>query len=65
MKLADIERETLWYELADVPFDDEGEMITIEKFLFFDIGTPRNYIWNWFDENHSIGVAHLMYNRIT
>ena len=33
MKLADIELETLWYELANVPFDDdEGEMITVEKF---------------------------------
>ena len=66
MKLTDCELETLWDKLADVPFDndEEDEMITAENFHYFDIGTPKYYIWNWFDENHSKGIAHLMYNRI-
>lgn len=28
--------------------------------VYFDIGTPREDIWHWFDERHSKGVVHLL-----
>ena len=52
--------ERLWSDLEDVPFNPETECIE-ENFLCFPAGTDRDEIWHWFDERHSKGVAHLLY----
>lgn len=66
MKLSDIILENLWDKLENIPFNEDNQdgLVLATKFYYFEKGTPRNYIWNWFDVNHSKGVSHLMYNRI-
>ena len=56
------EIESLWNRLEDVPFDEgeDKELILAEKFHCFKKGTPRFYIWHWFDKHHSKGVAYLL-----
>lgn len=51
--------EDLWKELGDVPFDEEenGELILAEDWFIFDKGIEREYIWHWFDDNYSNGLA--------
>ena len=53
---------TLWYELADIPFDEDesGELILAHPWRKFEKGTPREEIWRWFDEGYSMGVANLL-----
>lgn len=60
----DEEIELLWNNLEDVPFDEDEdkELVLTDNFHCFEKGTPRNYIWNWFDENHSKGIGYLMWN---
>lgn len=55
----------LWYELADVPFDDhqESDMTLAEPWHGFPVGTEREEIWHWFDERYSGGVVALLYGR--
>ena len=55
----DRELEKLWQQFGDIPMNPETECIE-ESFLNFPIGTNREEIWHWFDEQHSIGVAYLM-----
>ena len=50
-----------WEILGNVPID-EDECIE-EKYLHFDIGTHREYIWHWFEEKFDISVADLMYGN--
>jgi hypothetical protein len=60
-KFTDIELEKLWGDLGDIPID-EAECIEL-PFLHFPVGTYREDIWHWFDEEHSEGVNKLMYNK--
>ena len=57
--------ESLWHELADVPFDDqpESDMTLAEPWHGFPVGTEREDIWHWFDARYSGGVAALLYGR--
>ena len=55
--------EAMWDELEDVPID-ENECIDID-WRNCSIGTHREEIWHWFDENHSKGVGWLMNERET
>lgn len=55
----DKELEAMWYELEDIPFD-ENECLDVD-WQGWDKGTHREEIWHWFDERHSKGVAWLMY----
>lgn len=50
----------LWNKLGDIPIDKEE---CIEKeFLHFEIGTHREIIWYWFEEEFNLSVAEdLMY----
>ena len=59
----DLELETKWQELTDVPFDEDtsGELILTEDWYLFTKGTSREDIWHWFDERHSKGVVWLLY----
>lgn len=62
-KYTDNEIEKMWDELADVPFneDSEGKLILSVDWKDFTKGTDRDEIWHFFDENHSKGVAWLLY----
>lgn len=53
--------EQLWLDFADIPMDPATEKME-ERFLHFSAGTDREEIWHWFDQLHSKGVAHLLYN---
>lgn len=55
--------EKIWRSLEDVPFDEdkEGCMLLAAPFEHFPVGTDVEYIWHWFDEQHSKGVVWLMY----
>lgn len=59
----DLFLEIMWRELEDVPVDENesGELILVEDWYHFNAGTDRDEIWHWFDDNHSHGVAYLMF----
>lgn len=54
--------EKLWEELGDVPveLDEDNYTVIDEDWHIFEKGTETEYIWSWFDEKHSKGVAYLM-----
>ena len=56
--------EELWDMLEDIPFyDDSPEddlLLAQDWFIFFEF-SPRESIWQWFDEHHSKGVHYLLY----
>lgn len=54
----DIELEKLWTQGSNIPIG-EDECIE-EAWAGFEIGTHREVVWHWFDENHSKGVAYLL-----
>lgn len=59
--------EKWWEELADVPFDEQGQeddMVLAEDWGEFAKGTKREDIWHWFDKHHSRGVAFLLYGEV-
>lgn len=41
--------------LADVPVNSKGKID--RDFLYWEKGTDRKVIWNWFDQNHSLGIG--------
>jgi hypothetical protein len=45
----------LWAELADKPVNDDNELE--EAFLFFDIGTPVEDIWHWFEKEFDLSIG--------
>lgn len=61
LKERDSVLERLWAQLSDIPLDPETEVLE-EPFLLFGKGTPREDVWQWFDERHSKGVAYLLYH---
>lgn len=61
-RLPDAYIEMLWEQLTDVPLNPETECIE-QPFWKFPVGTTRDTIWHWFDEQHSKGVAYLLYDR--
>lgn len=62
--------ELLWKQFEDVPMNPETKEIEApflhlpmndeDYLVYFDIGTPREDIWHWFDERHSKGAAYLL-----
>lgn len=54
-----IESDILWKELSNIPINENEEIE--ERFLHFDIGTHREEIWHWFEEEFNISVHDLMY----
>lgn len=49
----------LWDQLGDIPVNGDGEID--EPFLDFDVGTDREDIWNWFEEqNNDFVVGDIM-----
>lgn len=62
-KYTDKELEKMWDELTDIPFDEDldGKLILSVNWKSFTKGTDREDIWQFFDKNHSKGVAWLLY----
>lgn len=58
----DKEIEELWELFEDVPMNPETEQIE-NSFMEFPVGTDREEIWHWFDEQYSKGVHYLLYER--
>lgn len=54
------EAKILWAELGDIPVNDNGEIE--QRFLYFEVGTPREEIWYWFEDEYNLSVVEdLMY----
>lgn len=50
----------LWQLFRDIPVNENDEIE--ERFLCFDVGTHREYVWHWFEcmnPNFVIGTAAL------
>ena len=45
----------LWEVLAFLPMDEDEQIK--EGFLHFPTGTPREDIWNWFEETFNINLG--------
>lgn len=59
--------EKAWIELGDIPVDEDERIelqfsvvVDAENFALFGVGTHREEIWHWFDEQYPHGVAYLM-----
>lgn len=53
-----------WTELADIPVSDESALD--QKFQHFDIGTPIEDVWRWFEsQNPKFSVAALQQGMAT
>ena len=55
--VTDDDIESAWVMLADVPVNSKGKID--RDFLYWEKGTDRKVIWNWFDQNHSLGIGFL------
>lgn len=53
----DAEIEQAWRLLADVTINEDEEID--RDFLYWEAGTDRQAIWEWFDQRHSKGVGFL------
>ena len=53
--VTDDDIESAWVMLADVPVNSKGKID--RDFLYWEKGTDRKVIWNWFDQNHSLGIG--------
>lgn len=51
--------EDLWRTLTDVNIDSDES--TEQNWFIFPKGTQKEYIWHWFDERYSKGVAWLLH----
>jgi hypothetical protein len=68
----DLKTELLWEEFANVTFientnDDDGsfaDLVLSSDWHVFEEGTGRESIWHWFDDEHSKGVAYLLYDYV-
>lgn len=45
----------LWESFSNTPIDDEDNID--DDFFIWSKGTDKMYIWQWFDKNHSMGLA--------
>lgn len=46
------ELEKMWEELGEIPINEKEEIEL--KFLSFPVGTHREDIWLWFDEQYEV-----------
>lgn len=63
-----VELVQLWIRLGDIPTTPDGEDVDCieEPFLHFPVGTHREDIWHWFEEqNHRFMVGPLMSGAYT
>ncbi|MBR3645021.1 MAG: hypothetical protein IKN54_01250 [Lachnospiraceae bacterium] len=64
LQIKDYQLEKLWEELEDIPFvtNSEGVLVldTEKAWNGFKPGTSREKIWQYFDNNHTKGVAYLV-----
>lgn len=53
--------EELWDRFTDIPINNDGEIQ--ETFEHFNIGTDREEIWHWFEEEYDVSVEELIYKE--
>lgn len=58
----DEELEKMWDELEDMLFtkEENGTLVLNSEWNGFNVGTPRETIWEWFDRQHSKGISWLI-----
>lgn len=49
----------LWEKLGDIPIDTDEQIK--EEFLHFPVGTHRETIWHWFEEQFDLSINELMF----
>ena len=49
-----VESKILWKELGDIPVNQNDEIE--ERFLHFQIGTDRQEIWHWFEDEFNLSI---------
>ncbi len=52
--------QVLWESLGDIPINSQEEIEC--QWLIFDKGTPREAIWQWFEEIFEVSVAEDLMN---
>ncbi len=50
--------EELWKKFSDVPVNNNDEIDT--DFYIWEKGMDKMFIWQWFDQNYTKGLAYLM-----
>ncbi|KKN11364.1 hypothetical protein LCGC14_1027040 [marine sediment metagenome] len=55
-----LKSKILWEKLGDTPVNDDGEIQV--RFLHFSIGTDREAIWHWFENEFNLSVAKDLMN---
>lgn len=75
MEYTDIKIEKMFDNLSNIAFNEGEEfcdtwsncdgcnLYLAEDFEIWTKGTARDDIWRWFDNNHSKGIAYLLYER--
>jgi hypothetical protein len=58
-KMKIINLESIWEEFENIPINKNDEIE--QDFYFWEKGTYRFDIWNWFDEKLPNGVAKWLY----
>ena len=54
--------EELWKQLGDIPITNQD--LIDEPFLHFPIGTEKEEIWHWFEEEFNLSIVEdLMTNK--
>jgi hypothetical protein len=61
MKKADLEE--MWEVFSNTPINNNDEIET--DFYWWEKGTYRFDIWNWFDEELKDGIAEYIFSRKT
>ena len=56
---SELTAKEIWEKLGDIPVNDNGEIE--EPFLEFEVGTDREDIWHWIEEEYDVRVYDLMY----
>jgi len=52
----------LWEDFGAIPINENEEIE--QKFLHFEVGTPREEVWHWFEDEFDLSVAEdLMFRK--
>jgi hypothetical protein len=62
MKYSQKQLKALWKKFKDIPVDIDDRIDV--RFHIWNKGTPRMYIWHWFDDKLSEGIGKLMYGGL-
>ena len=51
----------IWASLGDVPIDSNGGLE--EQWRHFPIGTPREEVWHWLEEEFNVSIGKVINNE--